>query len=112
MLYAMLGPPPASTADIEGVRIAHNSMTRQGKGSQATLSLAQQNATRWEYDFCSLLVFAQIAIVRVHVVAAAGFPKAVARPPDGCKLTVETDVPVSGTITVDVDSSKPDSGFV
>ena len=105
------GPPPVSSADIQGVRIAHNSMTSQAIGTQATLSLTQQAATRWDYDFCSLLVFAQIAIVRVHVVAAAGFPKAVARPPDGCKVTVETEQPVSGTITVDVDSSKPSPKF-
>ena len=58
------------------MRIAHNSMTKLGRGTQATLSLTQQGATRWEFDFCSQLVFAQIAIVRVHVVAADGFPKA------------------------------------
>jgi hypothetical protein len=95
---------------IEGVRIAHNSM-KEARGSQATLSLTQQGATRWEYDFCALLVFPQIAIVRVHVVAAAGFPKAVARPPNGCKVVVETETAVTGTITVDVDSSTPSASF-
>ena len=52
------------------------------------------------------------ALVRVHVVAASGFPLAVARPPQGCKLTVETSEPVVGTVTVDVDSSAPSTQFV
>jgi hypothetical protein len=47
----------------------------------------------------------------VHVVAADGFPTAVARPPVGCKVTVETSTPVTGTITVDVDSSEPSASF-
>ena len=52
------------------------------------------------------------ALVRVHAVAESGFPRAVARPPAGCKVTVETDVPMNGTVTVDVDSAQPSSGFV
>ena len=71
----------------------------------------QSNATKWEFDFCDTLLFPQIAVVRVSVVAEQGFPRAVARPPTGCALTVETDIPVSGTVTVDVDSSEPVSSF-
>ena len=36
----------------------------------------------------------------------------VARPPAGCQVTVETDVPMKGTVTVDVDSAEPSTGFV
>ena len=57
------------------------------------------------------LVFPQIAIVRVHVSAASGFPNAVARPAVGCTVTVETEQPMTGSITVDVDSSEPSPKF-
>eukprot|EP00966_Prymnesium_polylepis_P240834 5569455-Prymnesium_polylepis.2 len=83
----------------------------QAKGTQATLSLSQVAASSWAYDFCDRLIFPQIAGVRVHVVAASGFPTAVARPPDGCKVTVETAEPVTGTITVELDSSAPSDEF-
>jgi len=101
-------PTPAPPVKIEGVRITHNS---GGQTTQATQSLTQSNATQWLFDFCKALIFPQIAQVRVHLVAESGFPNAVARPPVGCKVTVETDVPVTGTITVDVDSSEPSAGF-
>jgi hypothetical protein len=38
------------------VRIAHNSMGSNGKGTQASLSLTQTAATSWTYDFCDSLV--------------------------------------------------------
>jgi hypothetical protein len=101
---------PAGPVTVEGVRIAHNLMGK-AKGTQATMALTQTAATTWAFDFCDRLVFPQIAIVRVHVVAATGFPRAVARPPSGCKVVVETDTAVTGTITVDVDSSMPSSKF-
>jgi hypothetical protein len=106
------GPPP-SALHVEGVMIAHNTFTQAASlaSTQITRSLTQQNATKWDFDFCASLVFPVIAVVRVHVVAAEGFPKAVARPPSGCKVTVETDVPVTGTITLDIDSSEPSTGF-
>ena len=104
-------PSPPSPAKVSGVRIAHNSMQGGSVGTQATLSLTQSDATSWAFDFCKKLVFPQIATVRVHVVAASGFPRAVARPPDGCKVTVETSEAMSGTITVDVDSSEPSDEF-
>jgi hypothetical protein len=104
---------PAPPVSVRGVLIAENANSAAGlKGSRATLSLTQHAATSWPFDFCSLLVFAQVAIVRVHVTAESGFPTAVARPPNGCKLTVETDVPVTGTVTVDVDSALPSNQFV
>jgi len=102
---------PAPPVQVEGVRIAHNSMEGQAVGTQATLSLTQSAATRWAFDFCKQLVFPTIATVRVHVVAASGFPAAVARPPDGCRVTVETQEALTGTITVEVDSSAPSAEF-
>ena len=102
--------PSAATVVIKGVRISHNSMGT-AKSTQATLSLSQTEATTWAFDFCERLVFPQIAVVRVHVMATSGFPIAVARPPDGCKVTVETSEKVSGTVTVDVDSSEPSDEF-
>ena len=105
-------PVPVPVAAVEGVRIAHNSMGGKEVGTQATLSLTQAKPTStWKFDFCDRLIFPQIAIVRVHVVAVSGFPIAVARPPDGCEVTVETNEPVTGTITVDVDSSAPSEAF-
>lgn len=103
-------PNTPNTAKVTGVRIVHNA--KGGKGTQATLSLTQKAATKWEFDFCDLLIFPVIAIARVHVVAAEGFPTAVSRPTTNCKLLVETQTAVTGTITVDVDSSTPSSSFV
>ena len=67
---------------------------------------------RWLFDFCAVLVFPQIAIAKVHVSAAKGFPVAVARPTQNCTLLVETQTAVTGTITVDVDSSEPSERFL
>ena len=103
-------PESGGSVSVKGVRIAHNA---QGKvGTQATLSLQQTAATTWHYDFCKLLVFAQIAFVKVHVTAESGFPLAVARPTENCTVTVETSTQVTGTITVEVDSSEPSPDFV
>ena len=49
------GPGPAGGLTVEGVRIAHNSMTKNGVGTQATLSLTQTAGTIWKFDFCELL---------------------------------------------------------
>ena len=136
---ALQGSPadPEGALTIQGVRIAHNSMGKvntapacsstaqtalasltlecavlQALGTQAELSLTQTAAKTWHYDFCPLLVFPQIASVKVHVVAESGFPVAVARPPQGCNVVVETETVVTGTITVEVDSSEPSPSFV
>jgi hypothetical protein len=63
------------------------------------------------FDFCAQLLFPQIAYAKVHVTAASGFPTAVARPAQNCTLLVETSVAVTGTITVEVDSSQPSLDF-
>eukprot|EP01063_Lacrimia_lanifica_P041119 TRINITY_DN94_c0_g2_i1.p1 TRINITY_DN94_c0_g2~~TRINITY_DN94_c0_g2_i1.p1 ORF type:complete len:512 (+),score=199.57 TRINITY_DN94_c0_g2_i1:50-1537(+) len=97
--------PEKDTLTVTGTRVSANSMTEGVVGTRATLKLAQTAATQWDFDFCSKLLFPQIASVEVSVVAASGVPKAVARPPVGCKVSVVTDAPVTGTITVKVDSS-------
>jgi len=51
-------------------------------------------------------------VTKVHVSAAEGFPLAVARPTNNCTVMVETSTKVTGTITVEVDSSDPDPNFV
>lgn len=116
-IFHQPSPPDSSTqADpeggltIEGVRIAHNSMPNV-LGTQAEISLTKTEAKIWLYDFCPLLVFPQIATVKFHVMAASGFPQAVARPPEGCKVVIETSEPMTGTIVVEVDSSAPSTSF-
>jgi hypothetical protein len=104
------GEKPAAIL-IEGVRIAHNAMPNKVLGTKAELSLTQLDAKVWHYDFCDLLVFPQIATVKFHVMAAVGFPVAVARPPQGCAVVIETTERMTGTIVVEVDSSKPSKSF-
>lgn len=72
----------------------------------------QSAATVWHFDFCDVLVFPVIAFAKVHVSAAVGFPTAVARPTDNCTLVVETQTAMTGTITVEVDSSTPSNSFL
>jgi hypothetical protein len=65
----------------------------------------------WTFDFCNVLVYPLIAYTKVHVTADAGFPLAVARPTVNCTVVVETSTPVTGMITVEVDSSVPFPGM-
>ena len=46
------GARPAGPVTITGTRIAHNSMN-SAKGTQATQTLKQANATTWAFDFCA-----------------------------------------------------------
>jgi len=101
-----------TTVRVTGVRVEGNSFTGGGGGTRATLTLTQAAATQWQFDFCSLLVFPSIQRVSVSVVAAAGFPVAQARPPVGCTVLVETSTPVTGDVTVTVDSSALSADFV
>jgi hypothetical protein len=103
---------PGANATARGVLIQHNSFTGHGAGTRATQALTQTAASAWSFDFCAQLVFPSIARVAVEVVASAGFPRAVARPPVGCTVLVETDAPVTGTVTVTVDASASDPDFV
>jgi hypothetical protein len=97
---------------VSGVSIESNSFSRDGAGTRATLTATATGQTQFFFDFCPLLVFPTIATVDVSVVAASGFPRAVARPPQGCNVTVETDGGVTGFVTVTVDSSTPSPNFI
>ena len=46
------GARPAGPVTITGTRITHNSMN-SAKGTQATQTLKQTNATTWAFDFCA-----------------------------------------------------------
>merc|ERR1712066_490071 len=73
--------------------------------SRASQTLSQTSATAWRFDFCHQLVVPRIASARVNLQVQEGFPRHAVRPTENCTLLVETDVPVSGIMTVDVDIS-------
>jgi len=58
------------------------------------------------------LIFPKVETARVSVAAESGFPRAVARPTQNCSVVVETDVAMTGAITVDVDSSEYAGHFI
>ena len=107
---------PGVTPTVTGTRIEGNSFSNSflgaGAGTRVSLTLAQSNATEWAFDFCAQLVFPTIQRIDVSIVAESGFPIAVARPPVGCTVLVETNIPVTGYITAAVDSSILTSYFV
>lgn len=105
------GPVPPGPVTVTGVRVAHNAFSHSAVTTQATKTLTQTAATAWLFDFCDVLLFPQIATAKVHVSAASGFPVAVARPTTNCTLLVETSEAVTGTVTVEVDSSEPNPDF-
>jgi len=103
----------AGPVTVRGSRIEMNSFTGGAGGSRAAMALTQTAATQWAFDFCDRLVFPSIArVISVTVSAASGFPVAVARPPVGCTLLVETSAAVTGTVSVEVDSSSIDADYV
>lgn len=103
----------AAPVAVTGTRIEMNSFTGGAGGTRAAMALTQAGATSWSFDFCSRLVFPTISrVVSVVVSAASGFPVAVARPPVGCTVVVETSAPVTGTVSVEVDSSDIDKDYV
>lgn len=103
---------PGATITVRGSKIEDNSFTGGGAGTRVTASLTQTAATQWQFDVCDQLVVPVIARVAVSVQAAAGFPVAVARPPVNCTVLVETSEPVTGTVSIAVDSSTLDKDFV
>lgn len=103
---------PGAVATVTGTRIEGNSFSGTGAGTRATLSLTQTAATTWAFDACSLLIFPRIERVVVSIITDAGFPVAVARTPVNCSVVVETSEPVTGTVTVTVDSSVLSPEFV
>lgn len=104
------GPTPSSGTKITGTRIEHNA--GQPRGSTATVVYKLKNESSHMFDFCDQLVFPTIATARVFLTAeGTGFPQYQARPPLGCAINVDFSEPVTGTITVEVDSSLPDKSF-
>jgi len=100
---------------IKDVRIHQNSFTTHARGTRATKSITHKDASSWFFDFCNVLIFPQIASVRFSLQATTQettFVNAMAAPPDNCTVTILTDKPFSGTVTVDVDSSIYTSAMV
>ena len=102
---------PGAPLPALDVLIENNQFNRVGanKASRATKAVAHATSPTavWAFDFCSELLFPNITRVRqLTIEATSGFPVAVARPPQGCQLVVETSEPMTGRITVQVDSSE------
>lgn len=93
------------SVSVQDVRVEHNYFESRGRGSRAELTKDVTNATTASFDFCDSLVFPRIAKASVDVVAANGFPRAVARPTSDCVNKVDMDQPVTGRVTVVADSS-------
>eukprot|EP00937_MAST-01D_sp_MAST-1D-sp2_P002302 g2302.t1 len=107
---SLLTDDPANATQQVGtdVIIENNQFSSSGRASRATLTVSHPTTatSTWTFDFCDRLVFPNITNVLSLVTAAtAGFPVAIARPPQGCTLTVETSEPMTGSITAKVDSS-------
>jgi len=94
------------------VRVEDNYFAETGRGTRATMSREVSNATSTTFDFCDRLIFPQIKTAKVSVIAEVGFPRAVARPTKDCSVVVETDMAVTGVLTVDVDSSEIGGHFI
>uniref|UniRef100_A0A7S1PAL1 Uncharacterized protein n=1 Tax=Vitrella brassicaformis TaxID=1169539 RepID=A0A7S1PAL1_9ALVE len=89
-----------------GGNIVSNNMTAVSTSSTRQLHLT--NATEWEFDLSDELLFATIQRVQYSLELDDGQPlvRHASRPAKGTHVVVETDVPVSGTVTVWVDQSK------
>lgn len=75
-------------------------------GTQADKKLSQKQATVWEIDFASLLLFKQIKKVQWSIVLDEPcFYQAYAMI-EGTKVRVITNVPITGTLHVHVDESE------
>eukprot|EP00730_Choanoeca_flexa_P008729 TRINITY_DN12529_c0_g5_i1.p1 TRINITY_DN12529_c0_g5~~TRINITY_DN12529_c0_g5_i1.p1 ORF type:complete len:496 (+),score=122.00 TRINITY_DN12529_c0_g5_i1:16-1503(+) len=98
---------------VAGVRIEDNYYSSNPSASRATKQLTQTTpSTTWEFSFCDVLVFPTIVSAEASLMAAQGFANVAVRPPQGCKVTVETDQAVAGTMTVKVDTSNVSADFV
>jgi len=83
-------------------------MSLSTRSTQAMARLNLTQATKWTFDFSNRLLFSDIQSVQYSFEVEGGtFARHVSRPPVGRTVVVETDVPVSGTVTVVVDQSKP-----
>ena len=102
----------ASAVSVSGTLIEANSFGGRAAGSRVTQVVTLANAATATVDFCAALVFPSINHVTLSVTATAGFPVAVARPPTGCSVVVETSTAMTGSIAVTVDSSAQSAGFI
>jgi len=75
------------------------------RSTQATASLTLEQATQWAFNFTNRLLFPNILSVQYSIELNSGFARHASRSPKGRTVVVETDVPVSGTVTVTVDQS-------
>ena len=101
-----------SAVSVTGTLIASNSFSGPGVGTRVTQSQVVTNTTSTTFNFCPSLIFPTVARVEVSVVATEGFPVAVARPPNGCTVVIETSTPVTGTVSATADSSVLNPAFV
>jgi len=93
-----------------GGNIVSNNMTAVSTSSTRQLHLT--NATEWEFDLSDELLFATIQRVQYSLELDDGQPlvRHASRPARGNRVVVETDVPVSGTVTIAVDQSRLTKG--
>jgi hypothetical protein len=88
-----VGPPP--WGDLNRTQI---------KLTRARRSLRLNAATKWAFDFSDVLLLPTIDEVTysISLAAGSGFPRHAAREPVGTTVVVETDIPVTGTVVVEV----------
>jgi len=102
-----------ATPLLAGVRVDSNTFGRGGgAGTRATLTATLAGSSSHSFDFCPLLIYPVIAKVTHSLSATTGFPTSIARPTTNCTLLVEFSEPVTGFITVSVDSSSDSASFV
>jgi len=78
------------------------------KSTKETAQLRQVNAQTWTFDFTDRLLFSKIETVDYSIqIEGSTFARHTARPPVGRTVTIETDTPVTATVTVTVDQSVP-----
>jgi hypothetical protein len=110
------GGPPAVATVVKDSRIENNVFSQWtgfpgAKATKASMSLTQSNATQWLFNFSSILIFPTITRVRHSLSSADGFARTIARPARGAVVLIETDLPVTGTVLVDVDTAEYTGGF-
>jgi len=102
-----LDPPPQPLTGVTDVLIEGNFFDGHPVASRASQALSSEAPiTSWKFNFCSQLVFQQITLVRsITVTSTVSGVSAQARPTEDCSLEVVTNIPTSGTLFVEVDSS-------
>jgi hypothetical protein len=107
----VLDQTKAKFTDVNDTVIKDNMMNPQTmvvKSTQASAKLRLVQATKWEFDFSERLLFPQIQSVKYSFeIEGNTFAMHASRPPVGKTVTVETNIPVTGTVTIEVDQSIP-----